>query len=299
MLNRLHLEILREVQREGSLSRAAEKLFLTQSALSHSIKKLEKDLNVSIWYRQGRKLRLTQAGELLQDLASRVLPDIEHSEEILMEIASGKRGILRIGMECHPCYRWLQSIITPFLNEWRNVDVDIKQQFQFDGLTALSNHDLDMLVTPDPEHVYGVTFVPAFDYELVLVISKEHHLAGKEYLVPKDLRSEVLFTYPVIKERLDIFNYFLNPARIRPRQQKPLESTEIMLQMVAAGRGVTALPRWLLDQYPEIKPIVTRSLGKRGVFKKIYLGIHDKNLEIDYIKRFIEIARQNSPRLVT
>lgn len=68
-----------------------------------------------------------------------------------------------------------------------------------------------------------------------------------------------------------------------------------MLQMVAAGRGVTALPSWLVEQYVERWPLASKSLGKRGVFKKIYLGIHDSNLDVPYIKRFIEIAESYSP----
>ena len=114
--------------------------------------------------------------------------------------------------------------------------------------------------------------------------------------MPQDLQSETLFTYPVQKERLDIFNFFLNPAECKPRQHKRLESTEIMLQLVEAGRGVTALPRWLIDQYPESQSLVPKSLGA-GVYKKIYLGIHDSERDIEYIKSFVQIARQNSPGL--
>ena len=183
----------------------------------------------------------------------------------------------------------------PFLKEWDSVDVDIKQQFQFDGLTALCNHDLDLLITPDPVQTQRIEFIPVFDYELVLVIPSQHSLAEKPVMQPEDLASEILFTYPVKEERLDIYNYFLNSANVRPRQQKTLESTEIMLQMVAAGRGVAALPRWLVEQYPESRNLVAKSLGKKGVFKKIWLGIHETNLDTRYIQSFITIARENTP----
>ena len=295
MIKRKHLEIIREVQKAGSLSQAAKNLFLTQSALSHSIAKLEAALGIKIWNRVGRKLQLTQAGKVLVDLAARVIPDIEHSELLLSDFAQGKLGILRIGMECHPCYQWLQGVIMPFMKEWDSVDVDIMQQFQFDGLSALCNHDLDLLITPDPVKTQRIEFIPVFDYELVLVIPAKHKLAEKPVIKPEDLASEILFTYPVKEERLDIYNYFLNSANVMPRQQKPLESTEIMLQMVVAGRGVAALPRWLVDQYPESRNLVAKSLGKKGVFKKIWLGIHESNLDTRYIQSFITIAKENSP----
>jgi LysR family transcriptional regulator for metE and metH len=297
MIKRVHLEIVREVQRTGSLIKAVEKLCLTQSALSHSISKLELKLGTDIWLRDGRNVRLTPAGELLHDLACRILPDLEHCEHMLEETVGGKRGILRIGMECHPCYRWLQSVITPFLPTWETVDIDIKQQFQFDGLTALCNADLDLLVTPDPVPTPRIDFLPVFDYELVLVLADDHPHATRAFIKPEDLMDEILFTYPVSMNRLDIYNYFLNPAAVLPREQKTLESTEIMLQMVAAGRGVSALPRWLVTQYPEHRGLILKPLGKKGVFKKIYLGIHENKLDIEYIQEFISMARENSPPL--
>jgi len=297
MIKRIHLEIVREVQRTGSLINAVDKLCLTQSALSHSISKLELKLGTDIWLRDGRNVRLTPAGELIYDLACRILPDMEHCEYMLEETAGGKRGILRIGMECHPCYRWLQSVISPFLKTWETVDIDIKQQFQFDGLTALRNADLDLLVTPDPVTTPRIDFLPVFDYELVLVLADDHRHATRAFIKPEDLLDEILFTYPVSMDRLDIYNYFLNPAGVIPHEQKPMESTEIMLQMVAAGRGVSALPRWLVTQYPEYRGLIMKPLGKKGVFKKIYLGIHENNLEIEYIQEFISMARENSPPL--
>lgn len=295
MLSRTHLEIIRLVQRTGSLSSAAAQLHLTQSALSHSINKLEAALGTSVWLREGRKLRLTQAGELLLATAERVLPEFEHCEKLITDLAKGNRGILRIGMECHPCYIWLQNVISPFLERFTGVDVDIKQQFQFDGLSALCSYDLDLLITPDPNDRPRIQFIPVFDYELVLVLPSRHPLADRQYVVPKDLKDQTLITYPVPEKRLDIFVYFLDPAFSKPAAHKTLESTEIMLQMVAAGRGITALPRWLVEEYAARWPLVSKPLGKRGVFKKIYLGIHESNLEVPYIEQFIDIALAYAP----
>lgn len=295
MINRTHLDIIRLTQQTGSLSKAAAALHLSQSALSHSISKLEVALGTSIWLREGRRLKLTQTGELMLDLANRVLPEMEHCEKIIADMAEGNRGELRIGMECHPCYIWLQNVILPFLETYRSVDVDIKRQFQFDGLSALSSYDLDVLITPDPQETPRIEFIPVFDYELVLVLPAGHPLTQKEYIVPKDLKKQTLFTYPVPEERLDIFLYFLNPSFLKPAVHKTLESTEIMLQMVAAGRGVTALPRWLVKQYMERWPLAYRSLGKRKVLKKIYLGVHHSNLDVPYIRQFIDLAVAGSP----
>ncbi|GGH50005.1 LysR family transcriptional regulator [Comamonas phosphati] len=292
MLERIHLTIVQEVEKQGSLTAAADVLCVTQSALSHSMKKLEQQLGTAVWQREGRSLRLTQAGQYLLAVANRVLPQLDLAEQRLRQFAQGERGALRIGMECHPCYQWLLKIVSPYLGAWPDVDVDVKQKFQFGGIGALFGYEIDLLVTPDPLFKPGLQFVPVFDYEQVLVVAGTHPLARAEYVQPRHLNQEVLITYPVATDRLDIYNQFLLPAGIAPRRHKTIETTDIMLQMVASGRGVAALPRWLALEYASKMDVVPVRLGKKGIAKQIHLGAREADLDIDYLHAFIEMARQ-------
>lgn len=292
MLERIHLSIIQQVEKQGSLTAAAGALNLTQSALSHSIRKLEQQMGTEVWLREGRSLRLTQAGQYLLAVANRVLSQLDLAEERLAQFAQGERGTLRIGMECHPCYQWLLKVVAPYLAEWPDVDVDVKQKFQFGGIGALFGYEIDMLVTPDPLFKPGLTFEPVFDYEQVLVVPKGHPLAAVPHVKPQHLTKEVLISYPVDIERLDIYNQFLLPAGITPRRHKAIETTDIMLQMVASGRGVAALPRWLVEEYAEKMEIVPVRLGARGLAKQIFLGARETDMTIDYVRAFIELARR-------
>ncbi len=294
MLERAHLSIVREVDKQGSLTAAADVLCLTQSALSHTIRKLETQLGTQIWLREGRNLRLTQAGQYLLALANRVLPQLEVAQERMRQFAKGERGTLRVGMECHPCYQWLLKVVSPYLASWPDVDVDVKQKFQFGGIGALFAYEIDLLVTPDPLYKSGLRFEPVFDYEQVLVVASDHALAKSPYVKPKQLEDEVLITYPVATERLDIYNQFLLPAGVTPKRHKTIETTDIMLQMVASGRGVAALPRWLALEYAEKMDVVPVRLGARGIAKQIFLGVREAETGIDYLKAFIDLARLSS-----
>lgn len=294
MIDRTHLAIIRQVDRSGTLTQAADELFLTQSALSHAIKKLESQLGIKVWEKDGRRLRLTQAGQSILSLANRVLPQIEYTEQLMSQYAHGQRGTLRIGMECHPCYQWLLQVVSPYLNQWPNVDVDVKQEFQFGGMGALFNYDIDALVTPDPLYKRGLVYTPVFDYELVLVVNNEHPLANEKHIEPPQLSDEILITYPVEVERLDIFSQFLMPAKCSPRKHKTIETTDIILQMVASNRGVAAMPRWLAEQYQSQLPITAVRLGQSGIDKQIFIGVRESDLAIDYIDSFMEIAKSAS-----
>ena len=290
MIERSHLTILREIERNGTLTAAADRLHLTQSALTHAIKKLEQRTTVKLWNKEGRTLRLTQAGSYLLAVANRLVPQLEYADQVIERFARGEKGVIRIGMECHPCYQWLLKVVAPYIERYPEVDIDVKQQFQFGGMDALLNYEIDVLVTPDPIHQSGVTFKPVLDYQQVLVVSKQHALAKKTQVEPKDLAGEVLYSYPVDIDRLDIYSQFLNPANCRPKKHKSIEATDIMLQLVAAGRGVAALPHWLVNEYADKMAIQAVRLGKAGVSKSIYLGLRDDDQGIEYIKAFVNQA---------
>jgi len=293
-LERAHLSLLREVERRGSLTAAAKSLGLTQSALSHTVKRLEQQLGTAIWQKEGRGLRLTPTGSYLLSLAQRLLPQLDHAEHVVDQFARGERGTLRIGMECHPCYRWLLQIVAPYLRAYPDVDLDVRQKFQFGGIGALFGHEIDMLVTPDPLPRKGLRFVPVFDYEQVLVVSAQHPFAQREYVVPSELEGETLITYPVELERLDVYSQFLLPAGSVPKRHKVIETTDIMLQMVACERGVAALPAWLVAEYQESMGIVPVRLGKRGIAKQIFLGVRNAEQKVDFIANFIALAKRSA-----
>ncbi|WP_250461891.1 LysR family transcriptional regulator [Microbulbifer litoralis] len=294
MIERAHLRILREIERRGSLTAAAGALNLTQSALSHTMKKLEQGSGATLWTREGRLLRLTQAGEYLLREANRLLPQLERIDELLRQYAEGEKGTLNIGMECHPCYQWLLRVVEPFLAQWPGVEVDVKQRFQFGGMAALFNHEIDVLVTPDPIVREGIRFEPVFPYEQMLIVGDESPLRGLDHIEPQQLSDQVLYTYPVDTERLDIYQQFLLPAHCAPGKHKVLEATEIILQMVAANRGVATLPQWLVEEYARTLPIHSVRLGREGIHKQIHLGVRSQDAENLHVRTFIELAGSSS-----
>ncbi|GFD88050.1 LysR family transcriptional regulator [Alteromonas sp. McT4-15] len=295
MIDRQHLRIVKAIETHGTVTQAATSLHLTQSALSHAMKKLEQTYQVTLWEKDGRRLRLTQAGQSVLGLAQRVLPQFEHAEAQLARFAQGKQGILRIGMECHPCFEWLLKVVAPFLKAFPDVDVDVMRAFSFGGLQALHGYDIDILLTPDPLQLDTITYTPIFDYEQVLVMHNTHPLAAQPYIKPQDLSQETLITYPVELSRLDIFTQFLTPANCTVKQHKTIETTEIILQMVAANRGVTALPKWLIDEHDDTD-VCYRSLGEKGIAKTLYLGHRKAEDALGFVDEFIDMSRCHHPQ---
>jgi len=291
MIERSHLKIIRALADNGSLTAAANALFLTQPALSHQIRYLEKKLGVSLWQREGRQLRLTQAGEVLLQTARQILPVLEQTEKTLQAYGEGKQGILRIGVECHPCYQWLKSILADFLVTLPDMDVDIVNKFQFSGLEGLLNHHVDLLVTPDKVKQQGVVYEPLFDYELVLLVEKSHVLSGESFITADALLNEMVLTFPISHDRLDIFTQFLLPSGIKPKT-KAIASLDIMVQMVSLGRGVTVLPDWLATEYCQRLPVSMVRLGRQGLAKTLFAAMRQSDVDINYMTLFVDLGRK-------
>ncbi|NYT27354.1 MAG: LysR family transcriptional regulator [Candidatus Thiodubiliella endoseptemdiera] len=292
MITLKHLKIIQALHENSTLTRAANVLYLSQSALSHQIRYLEEKLGIALWEREGRNLRLTKAGELLLQTAQQLLPILEQTEKTLKAYAQGRQGILRIGVECYPCYEWLTKVIGVFLQKMPNVEVEIINKFQFSGYEGLLNYHIDILITPDSERKADIHIETLAQYNLVLLVANEHPLAHKTIITPKDLTHETLLTFPVPLERLDILTQFLNPAHIKPQHIKKIESIELMLQMTALKRGVCILPEWLANEFIKKMPIKKIQIGAQGLNQKLFAILRKQDKEINYIQRFVKISKE-------
>lgn len=302
MIERGHLQILQALNQHGTLTEAANALCLSQSALSHQIRYLEKKLEVRLWNKEGRLLRLTQAGKLLLQVAQQVLPVLQQAEETLKAYSEGRQGVLRIGVECYPCTRWLNSVVGEFLQMLPDVEIDIVTKFQFTGLEGLLNHHIDILLTPDFEKHSKLLFEPIAEYDLVLLISANHSLADKKIISAEDFSKETLLSFPIPIERMDIMTQFLNPAFIKPAKIKEIESIDLMVQMIILERGVCVLPEWLAKHYinkekNKKQKLKQLKLGNNGLQKQLYLSMHHNQKDIPYIENFIKISKEVAQEL--
>ena len=296
MIEHSHLKIIQALHANGTLTEAANALCLSQPALSHQIGYLEKKLGVTLWEKDGRTLRLTQAGKVLLEVAQQVLPVLAQAEKMLVALGEGRQGVLRIGVECYPCFEWLTNVIGQFMQQMPDIDVDIVQKFQFTGLEGLLNHHIDVLLTPDWVKKDGIAYEVLTEYQLVLLVSADHPLANCERVTAELLCKETLLTFPVPLERLDIITHFLAPAHLMPEKLKPIESLEIMLQMTALQRGVCVLPEWLADLKIQSLRLKKIAVGENGLDQKLYLALRETDEAVPYIRKFIAVGRESTDR---
>ena len=286
-----HLRTIRAVHDHGGLARAAEVLNITQSALSHQVRALEEQAGTVLFLRQQKPMRLSPAGMRLLTLARQVLPLVEAAEAEMRGVTQGRVGRMHIAMECHACFNWLLPALDGFRHNWPEVDIDVRAGLAFTALPALIRGDADMVISSDPEPLSGITFEPLFDYHPLLAVPSGHPLARRDVAEPADLETETLIAYPMDRARLDVFSHFLDPAGVRPAAVREIELTDVILMLVASGRGVAVLPDWVLAREAANPEIRTLRLGREGVARRLYAAIRDEDAALPFMQDMLRLAR--------
>ncbi len=297
MIDLRQLKTLKAIQQYGSLSAAAEQLHLTQSALSHQLRELEDWLGGAVLVRKTKPPQFSLMGERLLVLADEVLPLMRAAERDIRKLQRGQSGRLNMAMECHSCFDWLMPALNEFRRHWPEVELDFQSGFQSDAQADVLQGHLDWVVTSNPGNVPGLVYLPLFQYESVLVIAVDHALAEKSVIHPEDLLAETLISYPVDDERLDIVKHFLAPAGVMPVQRRRTELTMMMVQLVASGRGVCALPAWAAAEFVAKQWVTTRALGKSGVWCTLYAAVREADAELAYVQELQRIIQEGCLRL--
>lgn len=243
-----HLQTLIALRDTGNLSRAAQFLCLTQSALSHQLKALEAHFGLPLFVRKSAPLTFTPAGKRLLALAEQVVPAIEETERDIARLAQGTGGTLRIAVECHTCFDWLMPAMDAFRQRWPEVELDIVSGFHADPIGLLHQDRADLAIVAEADAAEAVTYHPLFRFQIVGLVGNDHALARKAALEAEDFRDETLIAYPVPDDMLDIVRQVLRPAGIEPKRRTS-ELTVAILQLVASRRGIATLPLWAVWTY--------------------------------------------------
>ncbi|MDZ4394751.1 LysR family transcriptional regulator [Cypionkella sp.] len=292
-----HLRTIRAIHQAGGRPRAADLMNMTQSALSHQVAGLEAQVGMELFVRRSKPMTLSAAGIRMLRAAERILPEITALEEEFRALQAGKTGRLHIAIQCHACFDWLFPVLELFRHAWPEVDVDIRAGLAFDSFPALLREEVDLVISSNPEPLPGISFNPLFDYHPMFIASSQNPLAAKAMIEAEDFRDQTLITYPVPRDKLDIFTELLTAARIEPRAQRPVELTAVILMLVGSNRGVAVLPDWVLRDVKSNADYITRPLGPGSITKRLYAATREEDAAKPYIGHFLKLGRSEAVKL--
>jgi len=290
MLELRHLRSLQAIAETRTLAEAAERVHLTQSALSHQIRALEAHYGLKLFERRPSGLLYTQAGERLLALAHSVIPQVADTERDLLRIENETHGSLRIALECHTCFDWLMPVMDEFRRRWPEVEVDLVAGFHSEPLALLEDGRADVVIGSRPAKRRPYVVRPLFRFEILMVLANAHRLRGRRHIEAKDLIGETLITYPVPEARIDLIREVLMPAGVQ-LERRTAELTVAVLQLVASRRGVAALPNWGVKSYVDHDYVQARRIMRSGLWSELHAVAPKALAERLYFEDFVQIVR--------
>ena len=289
-----HLRLVSAVAELGSLTRAGDRLHLTQSALSHQLRDIESRLGAALFLRVGKRLVLTPAGERLLATARVVLDRLDRTEQDIHQMGKARAGMLRLTTECYTCYHWLPPLLVRYRKRFPQVEVRIDVAATGRPLDMLLAGKLDLAIMSSPVRDRRLVSRPVFDDELVVVAARDHRFAKQTHVRLSDLRDETLYVYPP-KEESRVLQEVLVPSGHAPARVEEVMLTESIAELVTAGLGVSVLARWAVQPLVDAGSIVSRPLTARGL-RREWRAVMPKDLAgADYIGEFIELLGKHAP----
>lgn len=286
-----HLKLISTISRLGSMTKAAEELCLTQSALSHQLKEVESRYGVSIFTRVNNKLILSDTGEIILEFANDILDRIEQMNETVRMVKNSELGTIRLSLEAYTSYYWLPSMLRIYNEQFPNIDIQITTENPTRPIEDLQNRKVDFAIMVYEPQDPGFQAIPLFEDELVVVVSSSHPLASHETINLSDLDNEKILTHTPKHEHHKVLEKSHSPNELNPDRFLHIASTETIITMTAENMGVAILSRWAIQPYLDSR-IKLLSIGSdEGLKKNWYLVSIKRELPL-HEEQFVRLLRE-------
>lgn len=286
-----HLKLVKAIVEEGSITKAIDKLHLTQSALSHQLKEAEHQLGTKIFLRENKKMVLTKAGEKLYEAGKEILEKLQSAEQEIKKLVFGEVGEIRLSTECYSSYHWLPSVMKQFQLLYPNIDLKIVMEATHYPLQKLLAGVLDIAITSDPIKDEKIEYLELFQDEMVAVVSENHPWVEKKFVVAEDFGTEHLLIHSFPLETVTVHQLVLAPAGVSPKKITPLPLTEASIEMVKADMGIMVMANWALQPYLKSNSLRSVKIGKNGLKRKHYVATMAHQKQPQYFNHFIDFLK--------
>ena len=254
------------IDRHGSLTRAAQALGITQSALSHHIKETERRTAVELFHRVRKRLHLTAIGEELLQAAKAIVGEVDRIEGDLALFREGFGPVVRVGTGAYACHGWLPRFIADLGSQGAKFDIEIlDNSLSYPLIKSVVDGKIDIAICGGEIDDRRVRRHHLFADELVGVLPAHHPLAARRSLEAADFAGETYLSYSTIPEKGFEDDRFFRPARAMPKRWRRAGDVAMIVEMVRQGLGVSILSRWAVEPSLRSPGLVLKRLTGKGL----------------------------------
>ena len=256
------LRVFQAAIKTGGFTRAGEQLHLSQSTVSQHIKVLEEELGCSLFLRVGKRVLVTEAGNLLLQYTERILRDLKNAEMAVREINELKRGTVRLGVGPTTLTYRLPPILRDYSLRFPQIELMVlagTTEFLLDAM-KFQHLDLAIVMTNTPQS--GLRSTPLGREELVVVLNGKDPLARRRTLDPADLEPLRFILYEKNTAMQNLIESYFHSLGIAPRITMEVENNEAIKSLVRAGLGASILPLCAVAEERDSQLRVLRVKGK-------------------------------------
>ncbi|HVR69911.1 MAG TPA: LysR family transcriptional regulator [Vicinamibacteria bacterium] len=236
------LEMFRAVAEEGGFTRAAQRLHVSQSAVSRQVKLLEEELGGRLLHRTGKGVALTPQGELLIKAANRIHRDLQDVAWQISETQKLQRGSLSLGGGMTVCMHVLPKLLKKFRSLYKDVDLRVTSGTSEAILRLVRNHQVDLGLLTLPVVATDLEVHPVLEEEMVVVTAPRHPLSRERAVEARSLGRYPLILFERGSNTRKVLDEFFLEQEIPADVAMETENVEIIKAMVANGLGVSIIP---------------------------------------------------------
>jgi len=289
------LETFLAVARLSSFSRAAEKRFRTQPAISAQIRALEDEVNARLLDRSGGRVSITSAGKVFQKFAEETVDARKSALAAIGETERIPRGEIVVGANEGTCLHILPEVFAQFKNHYPDVAVNIKRADYARILECISDNSVDFGVVSLPVRDNRLTIVPIHRDELIIIAPPSHPLAKLKSATIADVSNYPLVV-PIAGHTRDSIESLFHERRLKPRFAMELDSSELLKRFVAADVGVGFIARSQVQEDVQAKVLAAIPIADAQVRRDLALVFRkDKVLSRAAIAFMDTVAKLKSP----
>ncbi|GAY75862.1 LysR family transcriptional regulator [Sporolactobacillus inulinus] len=236
------IEYFQKVAQLQHMTQAAEDLSISQPALSRSIARLEEELGIPLFERQGRSIILNQYGKVLLKHVNRILKEIDDTKKEIQSLLDPEYGEVSLGFLHTLGVNMIPNILRTFQKEHANIKIKLYQNNNVSLLKQLQAGEIDLCLVHHSYEDPHIQWEKLWDEELFLMVSASHPLARRESITLDELQSEPMIVLKEGFELRKIADKLCRKANFTPNITFEGEEVTTLAGLVAAGLGAALMP---------------------------------------------------------